>query len=103
MKLIAMGAWRGPSLFICPAAAKLTPHRTLPGGFPVIVLHGRRDSLIPIADSRELVKSAGPGTMLWEIDDDHRMRRIVDTGILSLAVQWLLSPQALAAAGKPED
>ena len=97
MNLIANGSWRGPSLFICPAVLKLTTHTTLPGGFPVIVLHGRQDDLIPISDSRRLIKTGGPGAMLWEIDDGHRMRRIVDTGILSTAINWLLTDDAWVA------
>ena len=98
MKLIASGAWRGPSLFICPAVAKLTPHRSLPIGFPAIILHGRRDKVIPLSDSRQLAESGGPGVMLWEIDDDHRMRSILKSGILNAAVNWLLSAEALTAS-----
>ena len=99
MNLVAEGSWRGPSLFICPAAMKLTPHRALPPGVPAVILHGRRDDIVPLADSRALAAGAGgPGVMLWEIDDGHRMTSILTSGVLSMAVNWLLSPQALQRA-----
>ena len=89
MNLMASGQWGGPALFICPAIAKLTPHRQLLKGVPTIILHGRRDELIPISESRKLAKTGGLQTMLWEVDDGHRMSQIVDTGILAAAIAWL--------------
>ena len=59
--------------------------------------HGRHDELIPISDSRRLAETGGLETMLWEVDDGHRMRSILETGVLSKAVEWLLSPESWAA------
>ena len=90
MQLIHEGAWRGPSLFIASAGTKLTGLVALPPEVPAILLHGRKDTIVPIEDSRCVAAHCGVNVQLWEIGDEHRMGKIVDTGILRAAVESLL-------------
>ena len=88
-RLVDEGSWRGPSLLIASAGLKLTGKDRLPESAPMILLHGRRDAVIPLDDARTIAAKSGPNVTLWEIDDDHRMASIMPSGILDLAVNWL--------------
>ena len=50
----------------------------VPSGLPCLVLHGLRDTVIPIAASRRLVARSGSHVVLRELDDDHRLARSLD-------------------------
>ena len=92
-RLILEGSWTGPSLFIASAGLKLTGHKQLPSGVPALFLHGREDNIVPLTDSRQVTANSGPEVSLWEIGDGHRMKSIMPSGILDLAVGWLLGTQ----------
>ena len=87
-RLLAEGHWAGPSLLIASAGVKLTGRSDVPA-VPVLLLHGRDDDVIPLAHSRRVADQGGPEVMLWEIGDGHRMKSILESGMLDLAVQWL--------------
>ena len=88
-RLIHEGAWKGASLFIASAGIKLTGHRTLPEDMRAILLHGRHDDIVPLEHSRQVAASGGSDVMLWEIGDEHRMKSIMPSGVLDMAVRWL--------------
>jgi hypothetical protein len=90
MKLLHAGAWSGPCVFIASAGAKLTGHVDLPPGTRAILLHGREDAIVPLEDSRQMAATGGAAVQLWEIGDNHRMKGILDTGILRAAIDLLL-------------
>lgn len=76
LELLTSGVWKGPTVLLCPAHAKVAgrawrPTPTLPGDSRVLVVHGRQDETVPIAHSRALV--AGTAAKLIEVDDDHRL------------------------------
>lgn len=73
LELLVRGAWKGPTVLLCPAHAKMAARAwratpTLPADARVLVVHGRRDDTVPIAHSRSLA-----GDALIEVDDDHRL------------------------------
>jgi pimeloyl-ACP methyl ester carboxylesterase len=86
LKLIHEGSWKRSSVFIAQAGVKLTAYDSLPSTVPAVFLHGVEDTEIPIADSRLLAKNSGPQVQLWEIEDDHRMHSILESGILAMAI-----------------
>ena len=88
--LIAEGSWHGPCLFIASAGIKLVGHVDCPPSAPIIFLHGRHDTIIPIDHSRQVAHASGPNVQLWEIGDDHFMRSITTNGTLRAAVDLLL-------------
>jgi len=87
--LIHEGSWRGPSLFIASAGLKLTGHHSLPKGGKHLLLHGRDDETIPLTHSRTIAAQSGDNVVLWEVSDGHRMKTIMPSGLLDLAVDWL--------------
>ena len=86
--LLARGAWRGPTVLLAPAAARLGIHDPLPGDVTVTVAHGVDDDIVPPAHSRALVEGTSPARVrLVEVADGHRLQSLVDTGALAALVE----------------
>lgn len=77
VELLRTGAWKGPTLLLCPAHRLVAGRAWLPSpSLPVdashvVVVHGRRDETVPLDHSRALVK--GTAAQLIEVDDEHRL------------------------------
>ncbi len=86
--LLDRGLWRGPTLLLAPAAARLDLPNRLPDGVAVTVVHGLRDDIIPIEDSRALAATGTPALVRFvEVDDDHRLRSLLSAGVLDALVR----------------
>jgi predicted esterase len=86
--LLDQGAWRGPTVLLAPAAARLDVPNRLPEGVAVTVVHGDRDDIIPIDDSRALARTGTAALVrLIEVADDHRLKSLLDTGSLAEIVR----------------
>jgi hypothetical protein len=71
---IAMNLDAGPTpmVLLCPAWKRWGSAGTVKPG--AVVLHSEADDVIPIADSRELVRVSGlPDSALVVVGDDHRL------------------------------
>jgi hypothetical protein len=69
MNLRATGA---PLVLLCPAWKRWGTARVVPPG--TVLLHSERDDVIPIADSRELLRNSRlPETSLIVVGNDHRL------------------------------
>lgn len=90
-RLLTEGSWAGPSLLIAPAGLKLTGRASLPAGPPILLVHGRRDDVVPVEDSRRVAAESGANVVLWEIGDDHRMATLMSNGLFEAAIAWLRS------------
>jgi pimeloyl-ACP methyl ester carboxylesterase len=87
--LAAEGTWNGPLVLCAPAAAKLFGVTALPQRpGRVVMLHGRRDEVVPCDDSVKLAGASQCEVLLWLVDDDHRLTASVDAGLLEAAIQW---------------
>ena len=78
LELLRSGAWKGPTVLLCPAhrlvAARAGTSAEKPSlGAHVVVVHGARDTTVPLADSVELVRSTK--ATLLQVDDDHRLNQ----------------------------
>ena len=77
VELLASGAWKGPTLLMCPAHRLVAgrawrPAPVLPADASHIVLvHGRQDETVPVEHSRMLAQ--GTGARLIEVADEHRL------------------------------
>ena len=77
LELLVSGAWKGPTVLLCPAHRRVAgrawrPAPTLPlDATKVLVVHGRQDETVPIDHSRSLVR--GTSAKLIEVDDEHRL------------------------------
>lgn len=75
--LLEEGTWRGPTLLLAQAAGLArrragpgAPEPKLPEDAPVVLVHGRRDHVVPIDDSRRLAATSARASLL-EVDDEH--------------------------------
>jgi hypothetical protein len=71
---IAMNMNVGASrlVLLCPAWKKFGSSRTVKAG--TVVLHSRKDDVVPFADSEELVRNSGlQQSALIEVGSDHRL------------------------------
>ena len=72
--LVAVGIESGdtPLVLLCPAWKNWGTAKTLKVNS--VILHSRRDDVIPFADSEELIVNSGlPPETLIEVGDDHRL------------------------------
>jgi ribA/ribD-fused uncharacterized protein len=98
--LLARGVWRGPTVLLAPAAAKLGVDNRLPGEVTATVVHGVDDDIVPLADSRALVAGTAPARVtLREVPDGHRLQTLVESGSLAALVR---ETHARAQAPLPE-
>lgn len=85
--------WTGAVLFLAGAGPKLTPYRSLPSGVRALLVHGRDDDVIPLADSETLAETSETAELVV-VDDDHRLASIVNDEHLGRWVRRLLEPPA---------
>jgi pimeloyl-ACP methyl ester carboxylesterase len=89
VQLLRCGLWKGPTLLLAQAALRYDPDARLPEGVPVTLVHGTRDRVVPVADSRSLARSGTGGLVrLIEIDDEHPLNGLVRSGkLLELVIE----------------
>lgn len=82
--MLDRGAWRGPTVLLAPAAARLDVPNRLPDGVAVTIVHGVHDEVVPLEHSRALAATGSPSLVrLVEVDDGHRLQTLLDTGSLA--------------------
>lgn len=85
--LAVTGAWAGPLVLLAPAGVKVWA----PGGLGrragrVLIVHGRRDDVVPVDDSLWLARDSACEVALWLVDDEHRLSACVANGLLERAL-----------------
>lgn len=84
------GVWTGPMVLLAPAGARLFGLTTLSTTAPVAILHGRQDDVVAVDDSKALAANAVGDVTLRLVDDDHRLLRSVEEGLLGGLVDLVL-------------
>jgi alpha/beta superfamily hydrolase len=88
--LLQRGAWSGPTMLLAQAAVRRGLPVQLPADVHVWLVHGRQDEIIDVEDSRRLADSSASGLVrLIEVDDDHSLHGLVDSGRLVELVREL--------------
>jgi hypothetical protein len=88
--LLQRGDWCGPTLLLAQAARHYGLPMRLPEGVRVWLVHGLRDDLVDIEDSRALARTGAPELVrLMEVDDDHSLSGPVASGRLVEIVREL--------------
>ena len=88
--LLQRGIWRGPTLLLAQAARHCGLPVRLPEGVHVWLAHGQRDDVVDIEDSRVLARTGTPELVrLIEVDDDHSLYTMVESGRLVEVVREL--------------
>jgi hypothetical protein len=107
LELLRSGAWKGPTVLLCPAHELVAershepvpaPLATLPTVLAagVVVVHGRRDETVPLANSEALV--AGSRAQLLMVDDEHRLSTTATPEHLA---KWIALAQAGGSSAVP--
>lgn len=82
--LLERAAWRGPTLLLAPAQRHYPVAERLPEETAVQIVHGTRDDVVAIEGSRALARTGTPELVrLVEVDDEHRLQSLVDSGRLA--------------------
>jgi len=90
--LLQRGVWRGPTLLLAQAAQHFGLAPQLPDGIHVWLVHGSHDDVVDIENSRALARSGTPDMVrLIEVDDDHSLRAMVESGRLVAIVRHLFA------------
>jgi predicted esterase len=90
VELLQRGVWRGPTLLLAQAALRRGARAELPPQVPIWLVHGLRDELIDIEESRRLAAAGSPEWVeLHEVDDDHPLHETVASGRLVELVREL--------------
>jgi pimeloyl-ACP methyl ester carboxylesterase len=80
--LLAGGVPTGTSLVLLASAHEsLAGIRSLPSGYPTLIVHGRHDDVVPLQHACSLA-SHTQGAVLVELDDNHRLQRMTASGLL---------------------
>ena len=67
-ELIRSKAWFGPTLFLCPAVHRILcrngmdPKIEFPRQLPLIIVHGEKDTTIPLENTKDLISHADPSS-----------------------------------------
>ncbi len=99
---VAMNIHSGtkPLVLLCPAWKKWGKVKTLKSN--AVVLHSRKDEVIPFEDSEELIaKSKLPSDLLLEVGYDHRLADTSSLSALLWACQQLADHAELSTQGGP--
>ncbi len=100
LELMRAGVWRGPTLLLAQAsllaqrrAGILRPgaEARLPPDVDVLLVHGTRDEVVPLADSRILAASSRRARLV-EVDDGHGLESLLEGERLADLVRSAASP-----------
>lgn len=89
--LATAGLYAGPMVLLAPAARRLFQIQALPArSGRTVILHGRADSVVPVADSIKLAQDSPCEVMLWLVNDEHRLHGAMEAGALDEALAMAL-------------
>lgn len=88
LAMLQRGTYAGPTLLLAPAYRNFGVEGRIPEGVRVLIVHGTRDTVIPVEDSRALARTGSPGSVaLVEVDDEHRLGSLLETDELAILVR----------------
>lgn len=85
LQLIQEGLWDGPSIFLAQAGVKFGLPVELPASIPAVLIHGARDTIVGLEDSRRLAESGNAELVV--VNDGHRLDSIRESGVLLQALK----------------
>jgi predicted esterase len=91
LALLQRGAFSGPTVLLAPAHTHFAVESRIPPGARVVIVHGSRDAVVSIEDSRRLAASGGRGLVDFvEVDDEHRLATLLEGDVLAAVVRRAL-------------
>ena len=90
LQLVTDGVWNKASLFLAQAGVMYGVSTSLPAKLPAVLIHGKQDEVVSFQDSVVLANRSNKAE-LWLINDNHRLKTILDeTHLLQHAIERLL-------------
>jgi hypothetical protein len=94
LTLVLEEGFRIPSVILAPACSFLGVGDSFPHDMRTIIIHGTKDTLIPIQHAKQLHKKSGPHSLYWPVEDEHSLPLLTTKfDELRMAVQKLLWEQ----------
>jgi predicted esterase len=90
LALLQRGIFSGPTVLLAPAHTHFGVEARIPAGARVVIVHGSRDDVVSIEDSRRLAASGGRGVDFVEVDDEHRLASLLEGDALATVVRRAL-------------
>jgi predicted esterase len=88
LALVMRARYVGPTLLLAPAHRHYAVEEVLPLGVPVLIVHGKRDTVVDIDGSRSLATTGTTGLVrLVEVDDEHRLSTLTANDTLANLVR----------------
>ena len=104
LKLVQEKGYRIPSVLLAPACIFLGIGDAFPTDMRTIIIHGTKDTLIPIKQAQQLHINSGPKSLFWPIEDQHSLPLLTTTkSELRNAVNKLLLEQGTDEEQKRAD
>ncbi|HVW27312.1 MAG TPA: YqiA/YcfP family alpha/beta fold hydrolase [Polyangiaceae bacterium] len=81
----------GAVVLLCPAYRHFGVEGRIPEASRVLIVHGSRDELVPLDDSKALAATGTPGLVeLVVVDDEHRLHSLLEGDALATLVRKAL-------------
>jgi predicted esterase len=91
LALLQRGAYAGPTVLLAPAHTHYGVESRIPEGARVVIVHGSRDAIVSIEDSRKLAATGARGLVDFvEVDDEHRLATLLEGDALATFVRRAL-------------
>jgi predicted esterase len=91
LAMLQRGDYLGATVLLCPAYRHFGVEGRIPDGTRVIIVHGTRDEVVPVDDSRTLAATGTRGMVgLVEVDDEHRLHILLESDALATLVRTAL-------------
>jgi predicted esterase len=88
LAILQRALYAGPSLLLAPAHRANGVEPKIPDGTRVLVVHGTRDAVVPLEDSRALAGTGTSGCVaLVEVDDEHPLASLLEGEELATLVR----------------
>eukprot|EP01137_Pigoraptor_chileana_P002267 Opistho-2@40865 len=99
MEMLQKGQWKGPTVLLCPAVHPGHDNLSLPSTVPIIVVQGEEDAIVSPLVAEQIAKtnSDNPALRLLEIEDDHKLLKLLDeSSVISFPSIILMSIEKTA-------
>lgn len=94
LAMLQRGLYQGATVLLCPAYRHYGLEARIPEAVRVVIVHGTRDELVPVEDSRALAATGTRGLVeLVVVDDEHRLHSLLETDALASLVRLALIVQ----------
>jgi pimeloyl-ACP methyl ester carboxylesterase len=91
LAMLQRGLYGGAAVLLCPAYRHFGVEGRVPEAARVVIVHGTRDEVVPVDDSRALAATGTKALVeLVIVDDEHRLATLLEADALATLVRKAL-------------